>query len=663
MTHATLQHVFINNKQKCRVNLLLAIGFVPFLLTACSTSQTQPFIKAVNFSSIQVNIPTDAGTNQGALAMRVGVDAIAVGDAKAANNAFNAALSSDMNNPGLHVANALAYQVRARAGEPALFNLAETGYLVALEQQHDFQSAALQLTHLYFEHKRYTKAQQTAAYALKLDSTSIEALYLLASSSYHIGDAELALWAIEQAYSLDPNNRLVARLVPIIYASAGLTDEATYFINEKQHILKPLTSDKLQQRVVQWKRAYELVNATTGQSPNTSIADGMVNPNSEFSSNNNMSPTDDLGPSDYAWFDCSQELAGRGNDNRSDSSSEPGDETMSMPSLPSPCKGRSLPRMANIDVVILRTNKFNTSTKGINLLQNLAITLQQITNTNESSGGGTERVSSTNLSRDVGLGTSSGSAITYSLNIANATQQQTEVIARPSLMVLDRQPAQFFSGSNVAIGLAGDNGTASSLEHVNIGISLSVTPTFVSDTEMLLNVKAARSFFEPIEGSSTFSQSLQTSRNMVSAATRIKINETLVLSGLTENEKIIGSTGVPILKDIPGLNYLFSKRIVQDFNKTVHILITPRRAMTSDQTLEQITQTQVAEKTEPKLVRQTRALARSSLAKEWPNFIRNTQHMNHQERAFSVRSKDMQLDDWERPDRIQRILQDAVNAL
>jgi hypothetical protein len=48
---------------------------------------------------------------------------------------------------------------------------------------------------------------------------------------------------------------------------------------------------------------------------------------------------------------------------------------------------------------------------------------------------------------------------------------------------------------------------------------------------------------------------------------------------------------------------------------------------------------------------------------EFPDFINNTQHMSHQEPLISVRSEDMQLDDWERPACIQLILQDAVNAL
>jgi len=606
--------------------------------------------------------------------MRLGVDAIVAGDARRANHEFNLALAHDMKNPGLHVANALAYQIRARTGEPDLFNLAETGYLVALEQQYDFQSAVLQLAHLYFEHKHYAKAQQAAAYALKLDSSNIEGLYLLASASYTNGDVDLALWAIDRAIGLAPQDETGARMIPLIYGAAGLTDEANAYINERQNLFSQQISDKLRNRVVQWKLAYESVNAPENltslmqgqaedQSPQGSSSDNVAPNENAFDSDNNGGNSEDLGPLAYAWSDCVQQLSDNDRDYQSGSGSEEGDETMAMPSLPSPCKGRAMPKMAIIDVVILRTNEFASSTNGINLLQNLAVTLQQTANNTITSGSGVERITSSTLSREVGIGTSSGSAIAYSLNISNATKQATDIIARPSLLVLDRQPAQFFSGSNVAIGLAGDDGTASSLEHVNIGVSLSVTPTFVNDTEMLLNVKAARSFFEPVVATSTFSQSLQTSRNMVSAATRVKFNETLVLSGLVEKETIVGSTGVPILKEIPGLSFLFSRKTTQHFNKTVLILITPKQIVANGEALGKVSVMQNTDKTESKLLQKTRAHAGKALDKKWPDRLHDIKSMSPEERAFSVRTKDIRLEDWGRPSRIQAILQDAVESL
>jgi hypothetical protein len=150
---------------------------------------------------------------------------------------------------------------------------------------------------------------------------------------------------------------------------------------------------------------------------------------------------------------------------------------------------------------------------------------------------------------------------------------------------------------------------------------------------------------------------------MVSAATKIRINETLVLSGLTERELMTGTSGVPILKDIPGVQYLFSKNTVQNFNKTVLILITPRQIMAYGESLEKVNELQKSDKVEPKLLQETRQRALKELGGRWPNLYRAIRQMSRSERAFGVRANDIELEDWNRPQRIQKILQDAVNSL
>ncbi|CAN6134244.1 Type II/III secretion system [Methylophilaceae bacterium] len=597
------------------------------------------------------------------LALKSGADALLAGDAKLANHEFNLAIARDLKNPALHAANALAYQIRTRAGERDLFDLAETGYLVALEQQHDYQQAAVQLAHLYLENKRYAQAQRAAAYALKLESKNVEALHLLASASYSLGDVELSLWALEQARTIAPNDKYAANMVPAIYGEAGLNEQAEAYINENSSLWSKQGGEQVKRRLAQWNVAYATEQAKTDEAKaGNDEAGAKANADAPAQSDNQ-------GPLVYAWSDCAQALtpnAGAAQASSSDSSDSSTatrvDETMVLPSLPSPCKAHALPQMAIIDVVILRTNELNASSTGINLLENLAVTIQQSSNKVSTSIDNAPSTSLATLTTNIGLGTSAGGAIAYSLNIANVSGQTTEVVSRPSLQVLDRQAAQFFSGSKISIGLTGGVNSSSTLSEVNVGLSLSVTPTFIDEQQMLLNVRAAHTFFEPVTGTSTFNQSLQTSRNMVAAATKIRINETLVLSGLTEREVISGSSGVPLLKDIPGVQYLFSKRSVQNFNKTVLILITPRRMVAYGENLDQV-QALDKKDVEPKLMQETRQRALKELGGQWPNLYHAIRHMSRSERAFGVRSKDIELEDWNKPKRVQKILHDAVGSL
>ncbi len=457
--------------------------------------------------------------------------------------------------------------------------------------------------------------------------------------------------------------KYAAHMVPVIYGEAGLNAQAEAYINENPTLWSKQGGEQLKRRLEQWKVAYATDQAKTDDAKAGNDGAG------EKANADTSALVDTQGPLVYAWSDCTQALTpnpgvaqASSSDNSDSSATTRVDETRILPSLPSPCKGRGMPKMAIIDVVILRTNEFNASNTGINLLENLAVTIQKSSNKVSTSTDNAPYTSVSTLTRNVGLGTSASGAIAYSLNIANVSGQTTEVVSRPSLQVLDRQGAEFFSGSKMSIGLTGGVNSSGTLSEVSVGLSLSVTPTFIDEQQMLLNVRAAHTFFEPITSTSTFDQSLQTSRNMVAAATKIRINETLVLSGLTEREAISGSSGVPLLKDIPGVQYLFSKRTVQNFNKTVLILITPRRMVAYGELLDQV-QALDKKDVEPKLMQETRQRALKELGAQWPNLYHAIRHMSRSERAFGVRSKDIELEDWNKPKRVQKILQDAVNSL
>lgn len=563
--------------------------------------------------------------------------------ARAANRAFNTAIATDMQNSALHTANALAYQIRTRQGESGLYALAETGFLIALEQSHDAHDAALQLAHLYLEQNQFSKSQLAAVYALRLEHDHIESLQLLAAASYYLGDIEIALWAIQRLRTVAPTDQLTLQLSVMIYSAAGLTETAFELLELGNSPLSNPLRQQLYSRIRHWQSAYQ---------PN---GFGQLYAPRPVSTQPTLTPTvfDDeqqRQPLVYDWSDCMQRVNESRELSGSDSGSEIAgaavDETALLPSLPSPCVGLGMPQMAIIDVVILRTNQSQTGGQGVDLLNNLAVTVQNTASRVTTQNTGESASSSTTSIRDIGLGTSAGGAIAYSLGIANVTEQTTEVVARPSLLVLDRQPAQFFSGSNIAVGLAGGDSGGSSFYQINVGVSLSVTPTFINEEQLLLNVKAARTFFEPITNSSTFAQSVQTSRNMVSAASSVRINETLILSGLIEDESDFGNAGVPVLKRVPGLKNLFSVRSQQSFKKSVLILITPRNIPNYYNTLQAASSDAIKASEEEGVMAQLRQLARVEMDQQWPGLTSDMANMSQAERAFNTRSTDIQLADW-----------------
>jgi type II secretory pathway component GspD/PulD (secretin) len=237
--------------------------------------------------------------------------------------------------------------------------------------------------------------------------------------------------------------------------------------------------------------------------------------------------------------------------------------------------------MSVIDVVILRTEDQIVNSYGLNVLNGLNYFFGAFRNSNNSNGSVTTL--NTDFSGIGGVGSSSNgaSALSYSLNIANSTNNRNEVLARPSLIALDRLPSTFFSGDSISIPISANAGGVSQLVDKQIGVSLSVTPTFIDDETLILSLKAVRSFAElPLVGTS--GAALSVSKNSVTANVIARYGETIILSGLNERELIRGDSGIPILKEIPGLQYLFSQNISTDYFRTVAIMVTPRKPISNE---------------------------------------------------------------------------------
>lgn len=234
--------------------------------------------------------------------------------------------------------------------------------------------------------------------------------------------------------------------------------------------------------------------------------------------------------------------------------------------------------MAMVDVVIIRSEERNITNKGVNLLSGLSATL----------GGTSFSFTGTRTANDSGTGANTNVnafayaptlsvAASYSLNIFNDNNDHNEVLARPSLVALDGQQSEFFTGAVFHVQLTGSAGSEGTVTDVPIGIKLTVTPTFTAVDRVQLSVTASRAFIESRSSQISFSNFAQTSKNNVTANVEMRFGDTLVLSGLSEKETEKLHDGVPILQDIPGLQYFFSHEDTLDYTKSVLILLTPRQ--------------------------------------------------------------------------------------
>ena len=153
--------------------------------------------------------------------------------------------------------------------------------------------------------------------------------------------------------------------------------------------------------------------------------------------------------------------------------------------------------------------------------------------------------------------------------LANLLQtSKGEVVAKPQITTLDNSEARIFMGEQVPVRVLDANGRqAVKLE--DAGTSLRVTPHVTADGRVLLDLNPEKNSFRRDQSDIILQKQ--------SASTTVLVNdgETVVIAGLTTKEENEIETGVPLLKDIPILGWLFKHKSTQTRKRDLIIFVTP----------------------------------------------------------------------------------------
>jgi type IV pilus secretin PilQ/predicted competence protein len=166
-----------------------------------------------------------------------------------------------------------------------------------------------------------------------------------------------------------------------------------------------------------------------------------------------------------------------------------------------------------------------------------------------------------------------GNNITQILSAAEA-EGNVKIISRPSVVTLNNVESQIESANIVRIRTsAATVGEAGTLREIRAGIILKVTPQVSADGFVLLNITAKSS---TLDFGRTVDGIPQENTREAKANVLVRDGETVVIGGIMKDTSSNSDTGVPYLKDIPVLGWLFKKASWQkDFEELV-VFITPR---------------------------------------------------------------------------------------
>ncbi len=176
---------------------------------------------------------------------------------------------------------------------------------------------------------------------------------------------------------------------------------------------------------------------------------------------------------------------------------------------------------------------------------------------------------------DLSIGTLASGLNVGGLLQALEQRQLADIQAEPQTTVLNNLPAEIFVGERTPIrvldvGAQLPSATAS-VQLIETGIILNVTPHITSNGKVLMQLRAERSgvaINDPAIGV-TFSTQRANSQILVDDG------ETAVIGGLTVQDVSSIRSGVPVLKDIPLLGALFRSESKREEKRDLLIFVTP----------------------------------------------------------------------------------------
>ncbi len=159
-------------------------------------------------------------------------------------------------------------------------------------------------------------------------------------------------------------------------------------------------------------------------------------------------------------------------------------------------------------------------------------------------------------------------------------------ISNPKIMTLNNQKAIISVGdtiyykyaSKVVTDQNGNPNTEYTIDSKFVGVILDITPQISDNGEIILSIAPRISAFRDLTqlGTQTVrDMPPDTKDNTMQSIVKVKDGDTIVLGGLISDDKSLKVNGVPILKEIPIIKYLFSSKEKITSKKEIVFVITP----------------------------------------------------------------------------------------
>ena len=163
---------------------------------------------------------------------------------------------------------------------------------------------------------------------------------------------------------------------------------------------------------------------------------------------------------------------------------------------------------------------------------------------------------------------------------ALAANTHARILQRPRIQTSHAVPASIFVGESRPYPTGsyyggGAFGGYSSIQQLPIGVTLEVTPLINPDGLVVMDIHQRIDSFKGNVTIQNVGDVPITSQKDASAKVAVRDHDTIMLGGLIETQKNSNNSGVPLLKDIPLLGYLFRSSNKDETRDELIVLIRP----------------------------------------------------------------------------------------
>ncbi|MCK4744302.1 MAG: type II secretion system secretin GspD [Sulfuriflexus sp.] len=193
---------------------------------------------------------------------------------------------------------------------------------------------------------------------------------------------------------------------------------------------------------------------------------------------------------------------------------------------------------------------------------------------------GTDPVTSLGGGLNIGIGNASGDGRFGVLLRAIASDDDSNLLSTPNLVMLDNEEAEIIVGQNVPFVTGSQQTTGGlanpfqTIQRQDVGLTLRVKPQINEGDALKLDITQEISSVVP-DNSSVTSADIITNKRSIKTSVLVDDGEIIMLGGLISDDLTEGVSKVPVLGDIPLLGNLFRSRTTRKVKTNLVVFLHP----------------------------------------------------------------------------------------